>query len=136
MALRAKRVPAVIRALFMVAAVIAIVFTIVADLPPYSLIADAQAALFNGEHYPVISVGLTAICFLSPAGAFIQVLAGYFPEAAPPPNAFGASPFGQGPFPQGPNPYQPGPYWQGPNNPQGLPPGHPSNAFPPPPNQT
>jgi len=135
LALRAKRVPAVIRALFIVPALGGAVLCAVADVGPYRLVADAQASIFGGEHYLFISFVLTMLICILPAGAAIQLLAGFFPDNAPaqPQSPYGPGAFGQGPFPQGPNPYGHSPYWQAPHpqrpfqpppGPPGNPPGH------------
>jgi len=83
---RARRVPAALRALFIVGAFALSGLALFADLPPYSLIAEAQASLFDGKHYLMLSGSLTLLFFLLPVLLVIQALAGLFkePEIVPP----------------------------------------------------
>lgn len=85
LSLRARRVPIPIRLLFILAALGATGLCVVADAGPYQVVADAQAALFDGDHYPVISGALTFLVFALPAAVAIQLLAGLFPDDSPPP---------------------------------------------------
>lgn len=134
--LRARRVPLWIRVPVLLFAFVAAFATMGLDIPPYSLIVDAQAALFDNQHYPVISIGLTIVCFILPAGLFLQLLAGLFPDntppdplahfpppnAGPPPAYMQNSPYAQGLYGQGPTaPHGQAPYGQPPpgQNPYG-----------------
>ena len=132
-ALRARRVPAAIRVPLVFIPLAGTLVCAFADLPPYAFFADVQASLMHGEHYPMISGGLTAILFLIPVGIAIQFLAGLFPDnlpssmvvaeplppnAGPPPAYMQGGPYaqplyGQPPPPQAPPgqaPYGPAPY--------------------------
>ncbi len=108
--LRARRVPAYIRLPLVFLGLGATFVCLVLDLPPYSLFAEAQAEVLHGEHYPLLSWGLTAIVVLLPIGVFLQLIAGSFPDNTPPGLAF------QEPLPPhiGPPPayMQGGPYAQ------------------------
>lgn len=129
MSLRARRVPAAIRALFMLAALGATALSILADVGPFKVITDAQAAVFvDGGYSFTLSLLLTFLACVMPAAIAIHLLAGLFPDNTPP-NPYGAGPFADRPFPQGPNPYGQGPYWQGPHL-QGHP-AQPPHAQPP-----
>ena len=123
MQLRARRVPVWIRVPVLLFAFFLTFAAMVLDLPPYSLISDAQAGS-DGDYYPVASFLITLMCFLVPAGLFIHLLAGAFPDntprdpfaglPVPPPNAgplpaymqsgpyaqplYGAPPQAQGPM--------------------------------------
>jgi hypothetical protein len=83
MALRARRVPVVIRALFILSAFGATALCVVADVGPYWLVSQAQAAIFDGEHYLAVSFLLTFLVCVLPAGVAIQLLAGLFPDNSP-----------------------------------------------------
>ncbi len=107
--LRAKRVPLWVRVPVLLLAFVLAFACMLLDLPPYSLLVSGQAAIFDGEHYPVISVGLTLVFFLVPVGIGLQLIAGFFPDNRPP------DPFGQvAPPVGGPLPayMQSGPYAQ------------------------
>ena len=135
--LRARRVPAAIRVPLVFVPLAATLACAFADLPPYAFFADVQASLMHGEHYPMISGGLTAILFLVPVGVAIQLLAGLFPDnlpssmvvvdplppnAGPPPAYMQGGPYAQplygGPTPPqappGQAPYGQAPYGQAP----------------------
>lgn len=134
--LRAKRVPLWVRIPAIVFAFAVTIVVIVLDLPPYSLLVSGQAAAFDGQHYPVVSIGLTMVCFLVPIGIGLQLIAGFFPDNRPP-DPFGqvAPPVGgpppaymqSGPYaqplygapPQGQAPYGQGPTGQAPFGPTG-----------------
>lgn len=132
MALRAKRVPVAIRAPLLFVSFAVAAASIILDVGPYQVIADAQGALFDGEHYLAISALLTLLVCVMPAGIFIQLIARYFPDVtAGKQDPYNASPFGQGAFPPGPSPYHHGPYFQGPSQP-GQPPHGQGPAQPPP----
>ena len=119
-ALRSRRVPPLVRVPFILASLGAAGLCVVADLGPYRVIADAQAAIFDGEHYLAVSLLVTLLVCILPAAIAIQLLAGLFPDRGPP-----APQSPQVPFPPGHNPYQGGPYWQGPQHPGPSPQGPP-----------
>jgi hypothetical protein len=95
---RARQVPAWIRLPVIAAVFIATGYCVFANAGPYRFLAEAQAKLFDGKHYLMLSGGLTLLLFLVPAVVVMQLLGAAFakPHAGAPP---------QGP-PQGP----PGPY--------------------------
>jgi hypothetical protein len=82
--IRARRVPLWIRVPVLLVAFLAPVACAVLDLPPYTLFAAIQAAILSGEHYPMLSFVLSMLVFVLPAGLFIQLLAGLFPEKVSP----------------------------------------------------
>jgi hypothetical protein len=129
---RARRVPIPIRAIFVIVPIALTLYCVVDDSGPYALLADAQASVMDGEHYIVLSGGVTLLLFLLPSLVVIQLLAGLFKD----PNAGQAQAGAQPPYPpqqgqhgpfsphwQPPQPGQepppPGQYQQGPYPPQG-----------------
>jgi hypothetical protein len=86
---RARRVPAPIRGLFVVAAIGLTGYCVVADTGPYRFLAETQASFMHGKHYIMLSGMLTLLLFLLPAIVVLQLLAGLFAEKPPagPPHA-------------------------------------------------
>lgn len=141
MALRARRVPVLLRVLLALPAVALFVLFIATDSGPYGFFAGLQASVMDGEHYLIVSGGLSFIVVMLPSVITIQLLGGlYFKEKAAPPligpyglqhgypqhQAWQSPQAGAGPYPQpGPHgqPVQYTPPGQSPQPGQSPPPG-------------
>ena len=131
LSLRARRVPAFIRIPLLLLGFAAALLCAILDAGPYAFIANAQASIFDGEHYLALTFLFTVMVFLTPVGLVLHAIAGQFkdnrpaylppqeplpPNAGPMPAYMQSGPYAQGPHGQAPHgqaPYQ-GPHGQAP----------------------